>query len=139
MTNSPVLTIVNEQGVLMTQSLGSATLFSGIVFNPSFNTNGTYDDRIIQLLIRAFNNRTRERNYFKLYSQMLEGDVTEEYFRNEIVQNKDDYVVPAGHDDDSQDIYLANYLAPQMKSIHSADDFISIFSFCDCAVVKLLG
>lgn len=138
MTNSPVLTIVNENGVLMAQSFGSVTLFGGFVLNPSFDTSGAHD-RIIQLLIRAFNNRTRERNYFKLYSQMLEGDVTEEFFRNEIAQNKDDYVVPAGHDGDSQDIYLANCLAPQMKSIHSTDDFISIFSFCDCAVLKLLG
>ena len=136
--NEPVMTIVNENGVFMTHKIGPMTMFCGVASNTSIKAPQSLE-RLVNLLIRAFNNRTRERNYFKLYSEMLEGDISEEYFNKEIEENSDKYVVPAGEESEPQDVYLALSVSPQMKCIESSDDFISIFSFNDNAVMQLIG
>lgn len=49
--------------------------------------------RLTELLINAVNNRTRQRNYFRLYCQLLENEITEKEFDKEIDDNEDEYVI----------------------------------------------
>lgn len=87
--------------------------------------------KLKELLIRAVNNRTRERNYFKKYVELLEGDISDEQFESEIMGNIDDYVVPAGVDCDEEDVKIALELSSRIKGIETTDDFTSLFSISD--------
>lgn len=96
---------------------------------------GVHDD----LYIRAINNRTRERNYFKLYSSLLRGDISDDEFDKEIEDNEDDYVVPAGLDASLSDIEFALQIAPKLKNVKTTDDFMSLFSFNDQSIQKYVS
>ena len=128
MTKSAVISTTNVAvqitGKQMSMSLNNTTMF-------------VYD-KSRELLIKAFNNRTRERNYFKLYCEMLEGEITEDEFDNEIDSNPDDYVVPAGNNDSLVDVETAMSLVKELKGLESADDFMSIFQFDDKDVHKCI-
>ena len=50
--------------------------FAGVTNKANFFNISTAD-RLKELMTRAVNNRTRERNYFKLYCEMLDGNITE--------------------------------------------------------------
>ena len=71
-----------ESVKMVTVNDGVHTAFVGVADNKAVNIV-TSMNRMSQLLIRAVNNRTRERNYFRLYNQLLEdlvlGCVTKEY------------------------------------------------------------
>lgn len=102
------------------------------------NSTHIFFDNSQSLLVRAFNNRTRERNYFKLYCEMLDGDITEAEFDEAIDKNPDDYVVPTGDDDSIANIQAAISLSQQLKSIDTIDDFTSIFQFSENKINKCL-
>lgn len=102
------------------------------------NTTVVFYDNSHKLLIKAFNNRTRERNYFKLCCEMLDGDITEDDFDKEIEQNPDDYVVPAGDDDSVVNIQAAISLTNKLKGIKTTDDFASLFQFSENKINKCL-
>ena len=77
------LSVIDCESVKMvTVNDGVHTAFVGVADNKAVNIV-TSMNRMSQLLIRAVNNRTRERNYFRLYNQLLEdlvlGCVTKEY------------------------------------------------------------
>lgn len=77
------LSVIDSESVKMvTVNDGVHTAFVGVADNKAVNIV-TSMNRMSQLLIRAVNNRTRERNYFRLYNQLLEdlmlGCVTKEY------------------------------------------------------------
>ena len=46
-----------------------------------------------RMLVDAVNNRTRERNYYQLYSRMLDNEISEEEFDRAIDENPDEYVI----------------------------------------------
>ena len=58
------------------------TIFAGISSCYTFSeriTGKLFEfDKAVSLLIRAINNRTIERNYFKLYSELLDRIITED-------------------------------------------------------------
>lgn len=97
------------------------------------------NDLLVDLYIRAINNRTRELNYLKLYSQLLRGDISDNYFNEEIDKNEDDYIIPAGADADSGEIELALQIAPNLKGIETVEDFMYLFSFNDKSVRKYMA
>ena len=66
--------------------------FAGVANKARFFSISTAD-RLKDLMTRAINNRTRERNYFKLYCDMLGGNITEDEFDREIEQNEDKYII----------------------------------------------
>lgn len=77
------LSVIDSESIKMvTVNDGVHTAFVGVADNKAVNIV-TSMNRMSQLLIRAVNNRTRERNYFRLYNQLLEdlvlGCVTKEY------------------------------------------------------------
>ena len=110
--------------------------FAGVAENGTMSIVSTENDRMSELLVRAVNNRTRERNYFKKYCELLDGEISEEDFDREIDSNKDDYVVPAGADADIRDIELALQVVPRLKGVESTDDFAALFSFSDASIQK---
>ena len=85
--------------------------------------------KAMKLLLRAVNNRTVERNYFRLYSQLLEGSISEEAFDQEIEKNEKDYVIQTDVKPKKEDIEIALRLAGQIKDMNSSSDLSTVFSF----------
>ena len=102
--------------------------FAGVVNKARFFSISTAD-RLKDLMTRAINNRTRERNYFKLYCDMLDGNITEEEFDKEIEQNEDKYIIKQDHDASTEDIEVALEVSPSIMDVKSPDDMAEIFSF----------
>ena len=103
-------------------------IFSGVAAEESFTNLTLAEDNKTDLLIRAINNRTRERNYFKLLSSLLENEITEEEFDQEIDQNEDEYVVSTDQkvDLNSLKFILSNY--KRIKDVNDMDDLSALFS-----------
>ena len=112
------------------------TAFAGVVMNETINITVSPTERLNELLIKAVNNRTRERNYFKMYSELLSGDLSDEKFDSEIENNEDDYVLPVGDHVGLNDIELALKVTPQIKGVKSIDDFAALFSFSEDSIRK---
>ena len=87
---------IQGDGITATAIVGQdITVFAGAATTSAFTrTLIGQDNRLEDLYVRAINNRTRERNYFKLYSSLLRGDISDDDFDEEIDKNEDDYVVP---------------------------------------------
>lgn len=114
-------------------------VFTGAATTSVFTKTLTGEyDQTIALLIQAVNNRTRERNYFKLYTALLQGDISEDDFDKEIEEHEEDYVVPAGNKRDKGYIESALKIAPLIKGIGSTDDFMSLFSVDDSSINKYI-
>lgn len=133
-----VITVINNDDLKMVScDDGAVTSFVGIATNKIFDIS-TMKDAQNLLLIKAVNNRTRERNYFRLYGQLADGEMTEEEFDKEIDDNKDDYVVPAGTDASDEEMEAALGLAPSLKDVNSTDDFVSLFGLTDKSVRQFI-
>ncbi len=133
------LTIIDAENVKVAAiSDGVRTAFVGVADNKSINIV-TSVNRMSQLLIRAVNNRTRERNYFRLYSQLLEGEITEEDFDKEIDDNENEYVVANNETADKTDIEIALSVSPQLMDVKDVDDMTDIFSFDSRSIRKSIS
>lgn len=80
------------------------------------------------MLLRAYHNRTRQYNFFKLYSDVLDGSISEEEYERELNENEDKYVLPEPEETPAADIEVAYRLSQRMKGIDSTEDFTSLFS-----------
>lgn len=129
--------IDNENVKIVTMSNGTYTAFVGVADNKAMNMVVSMD-RMSQLLIRAVNNRTRERNYFRLYNQLLENEITDEEFDKEIDEKEDDYVVLNNEEADMNDIEVALSLCPYLKDVKDVDDMADLFSFSGNSIRKSL-
>ena len=133
------LTIIDAENVKVAAiSDGVRTAFVGVADNKSINIV-TSVNRMSQLLIRAVNNRTRERNYFRLYSQLLEGEITDEDFDKEIDDNENEYVVANNETADKTDIEIALSVSPQLMDVKDVDDMTDIFSFDSRSIRKSIS
>ena len=75
---SCTLSIIDSDSVkLFAVKSGNVTAFAGVADNKAVSII-TSMDRMSQLLLRAVNNRTRERNYFRLYSQLLDKEISDD-------------------------------------------------------------
>ncbi len=81
------------------------------------------------LLIDAVNNRTRERNYYRLYSQLLENQISDDDFDREIDERPDEYVVPINKCPTESEFYQAIQLSDLIKDADTMGDIESLFSF----------
>lgn len=95
-------------------------------------------DRLKELMTRAINNRTRERNYFKLYCDMLDGSITEEEFDKEIEVNEDRYVIKQNQDASVEDMEVALEVSPLLMDVKSPDDMAEVFSFSEKSMQKCI-
>ncbi|MDR0864297.1 MAG: hypothetical protein LBO74_05115 [Candidatus Symbiothrix sp.] len=87
------------------------------------------EDDVVKLLLTAVNNRTIERDYFKLYCEMLDSSITEEEFDKIIESNETDYVVNEINEPNDNQIKTALRLSDYIKGINSVNDFTALFSF----------
>lgn len=147
-TTNPVVTITSPPNVRISKIKGDGVEVQ-FLEGPSHTTfAGTAENRILptvvsvlsgtreKLLLDAVNNRTRERNYYQLYSQLLENTITDEEFDKELDNNPDDYVVPTNKIPSETELYEAFRLADIIKGIRSMGDLESLFSFNPIAVTK---
>lgn len=81
-----------------------------------------------RMLVDAVNNRTRERNYYQLYSRLLENEISEEEFDNEIDENPDDYVISTDKVPSEIEFHEAIALSDHIKGIETTGDIESLFS-----------
>lgn len=130
--------IDSENFKIVTMSDGVHTAFVGVADSKAVNMV-TSMDRMSQLLIRAVNNRTRERNYFRLYNQLLDKEITDEEFDKEIDENEDDYVVSNNEEANINDIEVALSLRPYLKDVKDVDDMADLFSFSGNSIRKSLA
>ena len=92
----------------------------------------------VDLLRTAVNNRTRERNYFRLLSQYLSEELSADDFDKEIEQNEDKYVLCCDCEPTRAQFMMACYLSKGLLDVDSSDDFLSLFSFSEEKTFKLL-
>lgn len=109
--------------------------FAGVANKARFFSISTAD-RLKDLMTRAINNRTRERNYFKLYCDMLGGNITEDEFDREVEQNEDKYIIKQDCDASIEDIEVALEVSPSIMDVKSPDDMAEIFSFSEKSMQK---
>lgn len=132
------LSVIDSENIKMvSMSDGIHTAFVGVADNKAVNMV-TSMDRMSQLLIRAVNNRTRERNYFKLCNQLLDKEITDEEFEKEIDENEDNYVLSNNEEADMNDIEVALSLCNYLKDVKDVDDMADLFSFSDNSIRKSL-
>lgn len=99
---------------------------------------GNRDAAITRMLLNAVNNRTRERNYFRLYSELLENSITEEFFNTELEKNEKKYVVSESEVPTKEDVRLALMLTENLMDVNDSEDLASLFSFRSNELEKLL-
>lgn len=115
--------------------------FFGVSESSSFTEyfTGEKMSRVFNLLIKAVNNRTIERDYFKLYCEMLMGNISEEQFEKELDDNESAYVVDCEETPSVQDLKLAVHLSNYIKDVKTSEDLSSLFSFNVNKIEKLLS
>lgn len=106
-------------------------VFIGSYKGDSFTTilNSIIPENVLNLLVRAINNRTVERNYFRLYSQFLEGNLSEEAFEKEIELHEEDYVITTEKKPQIEDVRAILRIADKIKDLSSSSDLSLLFSF----------
>lgn len=91
-----------------------------------------------KMLINAINNRTRERNYFRLYSELKDEIISEEEFERKLDSSEDDFVVCTDIIPSMEDVKKALFLSKQIKDVETSEDLSSLFSFDSKKTVDLL-
>lgn len=90
---------------------------------------GTDYAELKELLTRAVNNRTRQRNYFRLYSQMLDKEISEDDFYKLIEENEDKYVVEEIENPSEDKLRHALELSRDILDVDNSEDLATLFSF----------
>lgn len=124
-------------GIVVSVSNERVTTFAGVVRNEVFFVDGI-NGNIKELLVTAVNNRTRERNYFKKYVELLEGTISDDEFDKAIEDNEDDYVIPEDKEPTLEDVQCVLEMAPELKDVDSVEDLASLFSFKPNSMQKCL-
>lgn len=99
---------------------------------------GQTEEKIINMLFSAVNNRTIERNYFKLYCEMLEGSITEDEFDIEVTENESNYIVNESLSPSAEIAELALNLGLHIKDVETVNDLSALFSFNPDELNKLI-
>lgn len=124
-------------GIVVSVSNERVTTFAGVVRNEVFFVDGI-NGNIKELLVTAVNNRTRERNYFKKYVELLEGTISDDEFDKAIEDNEDDYVISEDKEPTLEDVQCVLEMAPELKDVNSVEDLASLFSFKPNSMQKCL-
>ncbi len=139
--NSDVSERNNVQWHILVQEHNDITHFAGMGPTASiqgFFTRIVHVDRLSELLIRAVNNRTRERNYFKKLVALFQDEITEEEFDKEIEENENEYVITTNEIPTREDLALACEISKHIKDVKGVDDLSALFSFNPESMIKEL-
>lgn len=97
--------------------------------DPIYRMMGLGNEETLGLLIKAVNNRTRQRNYFRLYSQMIEGEISEDEFYKALEEHEDDYVISESVRPTRDQVVLAMRLSSKIKDVTNSEELADLFSF----------
>lgn len=97
-------------------------------FEPLKRMIGDIPNSVVDLLLKAVNNRTIERNYFRLYGELADGTITEEEFNREIEENESEYVLVGDEEPNEQTLRMALILSQRIKDVKDTEDLSSLFS-----------
>jgi len=117
------------------------TIFiAGVSEGDSFinQITGRSFENIYNLLIKAVNNRTVERDYFRLYSEFISGVLSEKDFEKELNEHEDNYVIQNNIIPTKDDVRFALNIAKDIKDVETSEDLSSLFSFNSIEIEKLL-
>ncbi len=130
-----------KQWHIVVQERNELTHFEGVGPTASVQrivTQIVHVDRLSELLIRAVNNRTRERNYFKKLVELFQDEISEEEFDKEIEENENEYVITTDEIPTHEDLVLACEIARRIKDVNDYDDLSALFSFNQESMIKEL-
>lgn len=138
---SPKTKTSNEGCWIIVQEHNDVTRFAGL--GPTSSVKGIITqvvnvDKLSELLIKAVNNRTRERNYFKKLVELFQNEITEDEFDREIEEHEDEYVVNTDEKPTREDIILACEAVKRIKDVKDVYDFSALFSFNQESIIKEL-
>lgn len=139
--NSNVSKPNGAQWHIVVQEHDDITHFAGVGATASirgFFTRIVHVDRLSELLIRAVNNRTRERNYFKKLVDLFQNEITEEEFDKEIEENENEYAITTNEIPTREDLALACEISKYIKDVEDVDDLSALFSFNQESMIKEL-
>lgn len=132
----------DSQGLFtMAISYNDKVFFAGVADSESFNNTYDYIRKSLEFMFEAVNNRTRERNYFKKYAELLMGEISDEEFSKEIEKHESLYVVQPYIEATKSDIKLALSLVENggLMDVDSLDDIADLFSFKYLSVKKMMS
>ena len=95
---------------------------------------GDIPQRVIELAVNAINNRTRERNFFRLGEQLALGEISEEEYDRTLDQQEDEYVIKCNIKPSEMDMKVAAHLAPKVMDVENIDDLAVLFSFDETVI-----
>lgn len=98
---------------------------------------GKNAEKAMSLLLTAVNNRTIERNFFRLYCDLLDGSISEDEYNKELDEHISEYMVSQKDVPDNDTLELALRLARKIKDVSSTEDFSALFSFDEREVKQL--
>lgn len=98
-----------------------------------------FNQQQFELLITAFNNRTRELNYYILYSRLLDGFVTEKEFNDEIEKNPDKYAVGSPKPRTEDEIMYAALIGQNLMGVDETGEFQALFEIDDESLIKFMN
>ena len=130
-----------NQWHIVVQEHNEITHFEGVGPTASVQrivTRIVHVDRLSELLIRAVNNRTRERNYFKKLVELFQDEITAEEFDKEIEENENEYVITTNEIPTHEDFVMACEIASHIKDVKDCDDLSALFSFNQDSIIKEL-
>lgn len=130
--NPTKVTGLMRDGMFVAEKIGNENyVFKGVSLGASVfeRMAGVDQENIRDLLTRAINNRTRQRNYFRLYSEMLEGTVDEDDFYRILEENEDEYVIAETEAPTIDRIKAALLLSKDIMDVKSSEDISNLFSF----------
>ena len=147
--DSEIITIHNENCVSVTVKHKVADSRYELHQTVSLSTNDVFKKVLSgeaykeanEMLITAVNNRTKERDYFRLYCELLDGSITEEEFMEILDNNEHDFIVDEDLEPSVSEISLALRLAKRLRGVESINDLSALFSFNPDSLEKavLLG
>ena len=98
-----------------------------------------FNQQQFELLITAFNNRTRELNYFILYSRLLDGYVTQSEFDKEIETNPDKYAVNSPRPRTGDEIMYATLISQNLMGVDETGELQALFEIDDESLIKFMN
>lgn len=129
--NAKVMTVNKENGLYYHMA-------TAISLDNDFEKALTGENDAVMLLLKAVNNRTIERDYFKLYCELLDSSITEDEFDKIIQSNENEYIISELDKPSTKQLKIALRLADKIKGVNSINDFTSLFSFEYKELSKLL-
>lgn len=113
------------------------TFFVGLAENEKFSHFMAKSKIREKLLLDAVNNRTRERNYYILYSRLADGEITDEDFDRLLDEASDNYVVTTGIKPTLEEFEEAFKLSEKILDATTIGDIEILFSFDEDATLKV--